>query len=43
MKRDVAKECDDILSKIDQILNTELTTFDKLKDMDDSLEEPLAY
>ena len=39
LKEDLSKECDDILGKIDQILNTELTSFDKIKDDNDSLEE----
>ena len=30
MKIDLGKECDDILNKIDEILQTELTTFDKI-------------
>ena len=43
MKADLGKECDDILNKIDQILNTELITFDKIKEIDESLEESQAY
>jgi hypothetical protein len=33
MKDDLERECDDITSKIDEIMRTELITFDKLKDI----------
>jgi hypothetical protein len=33
MKDDLERECDDIADKIDQIMRTELITFDKLKDI----------
>ena len=33
MKVELEKECDDITMKIDEILRTELITFDKLKDI----------
>ena len=31
LREDVARECDDIISKIEQIMRTELVTFEKLK------------
>ena len=33
MKDDMEKECDDIIDKIDEIMRTELITFDKLKEI----------
>lgn len=33
MKDDLERDCDDISSKIDEILRTELITFDKLKEI----------
>ena len=34
MKEELERECDDISNKIDEIMRTELMTFDKLKDME---------
>eukprot|EP00347_Sterkiella_histriomuscorum_P014251 403361596 len=34
MKDDLERECDDISNKIDEIMRTELLTFDKLKDIE---------
>ena len=34
MKDELERECDDITNKIDEIMRTELLTFDKLKDME---------
>ncbi|CDW77438.1 UNKNOWN [Stylonychia lemnae] len=34
MKNELEKECDDITNKIDEIMRTELLTFDKIKDID---------
>lgn len=31
LREELSRECDDITSKIDQIMRTELITFDKLK------------
>ena len=33
MKDELERECDDITDKIDEILRTELITFDNLKDI----------
>lgn len=33
MKEGLERECDDISDKIDEIMRTELITFDKLKDI----------
>lgn len=33
MKDDLERDCDDITLKIDEIMRTELITFDKLKDI----------
>jgi len=34
MKTELEKECDDITDKIDEIMRTELLTFDKIKDIE---------
>lgn len=34
MKDDLERECDDITNKIDEIMRTELLTFDKIKDIE---------
>ncbi len=34
MKNELERECDDIQMKIDQIMKTELITFDKIKDIE---------
>ena len=33
LREDIGRECDDIISKIEQIMRTELLTFDKLKNI----------
>ena len=33
MREDFSRECDDITSKIEQIMKTELLTLEKLKDI----------
>ena len=33
MKEELERECDDITIKIDEIIRTELLTFDKLKEL----------
>ncbi len=33
LKEELERECDDITSKIDEIMRTELLTFEKLKDI----------
>ena len=34
MKNELEKECDDITNKIDEIMRSELLTFDKIKDIE---------
>lgn len=42
MKEELERECDDITDKIEEIMRTELITFDKLKDISSiSLDEEL--
>ena len=38
LKVDLGKECDDILGKIDQILETQIVAFEKIGELDESLE-----
>ena len=38
LKVDLGRECDDILNKIDSILDTQIVAFDKIGEIDESLE-----
>lgn len=39
MKEELEKECDDITTKIDEIMRTELITFEKIRDITDIEED----
>ena len=41
MKIEMGKECDEILNKIDSILDTQIVAFDKIGDLDETMEYSL--